>query len=142
VIRAVFDTNTLASVAVARSGAMATLLDAWRTRRVEVVTSQHILDELERTLQKPYFTEHLDEAARERFRFLTRAATTIAITTPVPTIASTLDDNLVLATAESAGVSFLVTGDAELLRLRHYKTTFIVTAREFVVVLETEDSQQ
>jgi predicted nucleic acid-binding protein len=45
-----------------------------------------------------------------------------AITTPIPEVAATHDDNLVIATAESAGVPFLVTGDAELLPFRQYRT--------------------
>jgi predicted nucleic acid-binding protein len=64
VIRAVLDTNTLASASIAKSGPIAALLDAWRARRVGVVISQHIIAELERTLRKPYFAARVDADSR------------------------------------------------------------------------------
>jgi uncharacterized protein len=141
VIQAVFDTNILASASIAKGGPMAALLEAWRARRIGVVVSQHILRELERTLRKPFFAARLDAQSRDEYLALARSGTIAAITTPVPNLASTEDDNLVLATAASASVPYLVTGDAELLRLRRYKSVSIVSAREFAALLALEDPQ-
>jgi predicted nucleic acid-binding protein len=55
VIRAVLDTNALASGAVASSGTLAMLIDAWQNGDFSVIISFAILHELERTLSKPYF---------------------------------------------------------------------------------------
>ena len=140
-IRAVFDTNILATAASARTGPLATLREWWTDGLVEIVTSSHILGELERTLTKPYFASRLDAETHERFLAIVRSAVMTAITTPVPTVASSDDDNLVLATAESAGVSYLVTGDAELLRLRRYNAVTIVSAREFVEMIQLDGSR-
>ena len=50
-ISAVFDANLLASGAIAPAGGtLASIMDAWQDRRVIVVLSVPILDELERTL--------------------------------------------------------------------------------------------
>jgi putative PIN family toxin of toxin-antitoxin system len=141
VIRAVLDTNILASAAAAKTGPLATLRELWTAGLFEVALSSHILGELERTLSKPYFTSRLDAETHERFLAIARSAATTVITTPIPEVASTYEDNLVIATAESAGVPYLVTGNAELLRLRLYKTVFIVSARAFVTLLEIEDPQ-
>jgi putative PIN family toxin of toxin-antitoxin system len=137
VIFAVFDTNVLAACAVASSGALATLLQAWRRGDVRVVVSSHILGELDRALDNDYFAKRL--SANQRQVFLDRLAantTMIVITTPIPTVVSTLGDNLVLATAESAGAPYLITGDRELLRIARYKATEILTPRQFGRVLE------
>lgn len=140
-ILAVLDTNTLASCAIASTGPLAILRDAWQRRQFDVVVSSHILGELERALSKPYFVQRLDEQTREAYLTFARTSTTMtAITTPLPDVAMTRGDNLILATAESAGAAFIVTGDAELLRLRAYKTIAIVSARQFVDVLELESS--
>lgn len=61
-----------------------------------------------------------------------------AITAPLPDVAMTRGDNLVLATGESAGAAFIVTGDAALLRLRAHKTIATVSARQFADALELE----
>ena len=107
-IRAVFDTNVLASGAIAIAGPVAALIDAWRRGEVEIVVSSHILGELARALSNAYFVARLDADTRDAFLTLARTTTVVAITAPIPNVASTEDDNLVLATAESAGVLYLV----------------------------------
>jgi putative PIN family toxin of toxin-antitoxin system len=139
VIVAVFDTNVLASGAIAVTGSVAYLIDAWRHGRLRVVVTSHILGELEHALGNAYFAARLD--AKNRNEFLTLALTTtpiVAITVPIPNAASTRDDNLVLATAESAGAPFLVTGDAELLRIREHKGILILSPRQLRELLEIE----
>lgn len=134
---AVFDTNVLASGAIATGGPVAVLVEAWRRGPLQVVVSSHILDELGRALDNPYFAARLDTQRRAAFLALARTTTTIVpITAPIPNVASTRDDNLVLATADSAGVPYLVTGDRELLRLGQYKETVILSPRQFQELLE------
>jgi uncharacterized protein len=139
VIRAVFDTNVLASGAIAIAGPVATLVDAWRRGEVEIVVSSHILGELDRALNNAYFAARLGADTRNTFLILARTAmTVVAVTAPIPDVASTEDDNLVLATAESCGAPYLVTGDAELLRIGQYKGTVILSPRQFHDLLEIE----
>ena len=57
--RATLDTNILASSAIARTGTIATLFNHWRSGDFELVVSDHILEELERALRKPYFAAWL-----------------------------------------------------------------------------------
>ena len=136
-IRAVFDTNVLASGAIAMTGPAAALIDAWRHGEVQVVVSSHILGELDRALSNAYFVAWLDPDTRNAFLTVARTTSTVvSITAPVPTVASTLEDNLVLATAESAGARYLVTGDAELLRIGQYKGTVILSPRQLHDLLE------
>ena len=136
---AVFDTNVLASGAIAETGSVAFLIDAWRHGRLRVVVSSHILGELERALGNAYFATRLDAHNRDAFLTLARTTTTIVkITVPIPNVASTQDDNIVLATAESAGAPYLVTGDAELLRIGEYKGIMILSPRRFLDLLEAE----
>jgi putative PIN family toxin of toxin-antitoxin system len=137
VIRAVFDTNVLASGAIAITGPVAALIDGWRRGEVEIVVSSHILGELDRVLSNAYFVVRLDGNTRDEFLSLARTTTTVvAITAPIPNVASTQDDNLVLATAESADVPYLGTGDAELLRVQQYKGTVILSPRQLYNLLE------
>lgn len=133
-IRAVLDANTLASGAIATGGTIGALIDTWLVgARYEAVLSTPILDELARALRKPYFVGRLSAHDRELYlAAVRRSATVVAITAPVPSVVRTRADNLVLATAASAGVPYLVTGDAELRRLGRYGNATILTPRQFV----------
>ncbi len=138
-IRIVLDTNVLASGAIAVAGPLAELVDAWRRGDFEVATSPHIAAELERTLRKPYFAGRLPPPLRDEFLALVREiATLVPITFPVPTAVSDRADNLVLATAESAGAAYLVTGDGELQRLARYRTVVILSPSAFRDLLVEE----
>ncbi len=58
-ISAVLDTNTLASGTVTALTPPGQILNAWHAGLFELVTSEDILGELVRTLQKPYFQNHV-----------------------------------------------------------------------------------
>jgi putative PIN family toxin of toxin-antitoxin system len=57
--KVVVDTNVLASGFLNPSIIVAQLLRLWRLGGFELVTSEHILAELEHTLQTPYFRRRL-----------------------------------------------------------------------------------
>jgi hypothetical protein len=42
------------------------------------------------------------------------------------------DDNRILECAETANVSYIISGDEHLLKLRNYRNTKIVSSKEFV----------
>ena len=58
-IRVVLDTNVLVSAVRADRGPLAVIRESWLTGQVQVYVSQPLLDEVERTLTKPYFAARL-----------------------------------------------------------------------------------
>jgi len=110
----VLDTNTLVSGVVgARRGtsAPALIMRRWRTGDIDLVVSDHIIEEVEVAFRKPYFRARLSASRVARTLLLLRTeATLVQITTPVDGIATHPEDDLVLATALSGAASFLVTG--------------------------------
>ena len=135
-IRATLDTNILASSAIARSGTIAKMLNHWRSGDFELVDSDHILQELNRALLKPYFAARLDRSEREAFvSLLFEFATVVEIEEPVPVVLTDLPDNLVLATALSAGAPYVVSGDHALQGLVIHAGVQIVSASQFLVVI-------
>ncbi len=131
-IRAIWDTNTLASGAIARQGVIAVLIDGWRHGDFEIVVSEHILTELERALRKPYFAARLNQADREEFLARVREfANIVQIAEPIPSVLPDRADNMVLATAVSARAPYIVSGDRELQGLGSYQNVRIFSAREF-----------
>ena len=135
-IRVVADTNVLASglAGYANSDSPESrILRAWRQGRLELVTSAAILAELERTLAKRYFARRLSrtdvdqalELLRRRSRFVQNLA-------PVHGIATTPEDDLILATAVSGKAAHLVTGDRQLRRVGEYRGIEVLRARDFL----------
>jgi putative PIN family toxin of toxin-antitoxin system len=142
VIRATIDTSVLAP-AIRRAGqtsyALAPVLQAWRAGSFELIVSEHILDELQRTLATAYFSRYLtstdQQAALDLFRY---DATLVELTVSVQGVATHPEDDAILATALSGHADYLVTNDRQLLRLGVYSSIMIVTPRDFLTILQQD----
>ena len=119
-IRAVLDANTIASGAARfRLGTSppVLVLQAWAHGQFELLISDLLVDEVVRTLSKPYFLTHVEPAVHAAtVSALKDEATCVAITTTASGAATHPEDDVVLATAVSAMAEYLVTGDRQLQR--------------------------
>lgn len=130
------DTNVLAAGFVHPDPPPGQLLQAWRERQYELVTSEYILAELARTFQQPYFRHHLTPAQQSNNLALVRTyATIVTITVEVHGAATHPEDDQILATAVSARADYLVTGDIKLQRLGGYQGVTILSPRAFLDIL-------
>ncbi|OGH13981.1 MAG: putative toxin-antitoxin system toxin component, PIN family [Candidatus Levybacteria bacterium RIFCSPLOWO2_02_FULL_37_10] len=138
-ISAVLDTNILASGALKPSSIPGQILKQWRDDKFELIISQHILSELEETLNKSYFRNILKTQDIDDFlELLLSEAILTLITTTIQGVATHPEDDLVLATAESGKASFVVTGDHGLQNLKQFKNIKIVSPSTFSEILHTE----
>ncbi len=104
----------------------------------ELIISEPILTELECTFQKSYFSQRLAPAQSVvNLALLRREATLMPITAQAQGVATHPEDDLVLATAESAQADYLVTGDKKLQRLGTYHQITILSPREFLALLSS-----
>ena len=140
--RLVIDTNVIVSGIVGFSRAESRpgeLLRLWSAQAFIWCMSSVIVDEVRRTLERPYFLARL--SADERAAALTTIETKtdwIEPTKSVEGVASHPEDDSILATAVSARADALVTGDAQLLALGTYATIRITTVRDILEHLSTE----
>ncbi len=135
-ITAVLDTNVLASGALAHRGAVAEALDALLAGAFQLVLSQEILSELERTLAKPYFSTRLPAGTVTSYiDGLKAIALVTPLTIPVAGVATQPEDDLILSAALSGHADFLVTGDKHLHALGAYQGVQMLTPAEFVQIL-------
>ena len=138
-ITAVLDTNVLAPALRGvgnPANTLGELLRQWRDGRFQLVVSQHILDEVRRTLATPYFSRSLSEQEQlEAVTLLATEAVLTPITASVAGVATHPEDDLILATALSVGVDYLVTGDSKLQRLGSYQGVTILSPRAFLEAL-------
>ncbi len=139
---AVLDTNILASGTLTTSTPPGQILDAWRDGQFNLVVSEHILVELTRTLQKPYFQQRVSPNEVISFiELLQNEATITPIIVKIEGVATHPEDDLTLATALSAQVDYLVTGDGPLMRKigSSYEGITLVTPNDFLTILKDKD---
>lgn len=136
-LKIVLDTNVLASGAVANQGTMKRLMDAWQAEVFQLYISRPILQELQRTLQKPYFAQRIPSSLVVRYlTVLVETSTLVSVASPVPRVATHPEDDFILATAAACEADYLVTGDEQLLKLRSYRGVTIISPYGFCSVLE------
>jgi len=131
------DANVLVVAPLNRRSPPGLIRRAWLAGRIEVVLSEHILAEVARTHQKSYFRARLTEADITEFaEFLDRRALIVEITEVVQGVATHPEDDLILATAVSGNVDYLVTGDERLrARVPSFRGIELVSPAQFVAIL-------
>lgn len=108
-------------------------------REYQLVVSEHILITLDAVPQRPYFAAFLPPERRQSgIAELRTAAVLVESDSTIAGIAEDEDDDLVLGTAVAAGADYLVTGDQGLLAIGAYESVRILTARQFLDILESE----
>lgn len=138
-ISAVLDTNVLASGTVTATTPPGQILDAWRAGQFELITSEHIIEELGQTFQKPYFKNHLNNSDIASFiDLLQNEAIVTPITVRIKGVATHPEDDLTIAAALSAKADYLVTGDQPLLHKvgNSYRGITILTPSDFLKTLQ------
>jgi len=110
----------------------------WLAQRFELIVSDHIIGELVKTLDSTYFSTRVSIRNRSVFLANLDALATIApLLRVVEGIATQPADDLVLAAALNSNADYLVTGDRALLALGTFEGTRIVSAADFIAMLDT-----
>jgi putative PIN family toxin of toxin-antitoxin system len=139
-VRAVIDTNLFVSGLFANQGYTYQLQELWLAGTFELVVSEQILSEIQRTLQKPPIKQRLllQDGEETVITELIRAKATIVTTDRYQTdkIAEDPTDNKFLACALEADAHYVVSGDNHLLALKHFHRIQIVDAKTFVEKIE------
>jgi putative PIN family toxin of toxin-antitoxin system len=134
-VRLVIDTNILISALLVGSSLPAHLIALWREGRFDLLTSADQLDELMRVTRYPRIRERLAPPLAGRLINELREIAVVPKNLPVVTVSPDPDDNYLLGTAAAGAADFLVTGDKrDLLALKLYEGTKIITVRDFLVL--------
>jgi uncharacterized protein len=143
-IRATLDTNVLAPGIITSSQTVnGQVIQAWRENKYSLVLSEAILTELSRTLSEPYFSARLTAAQIEgTINLFHSEATIVPLIVTVAGVATHPEDDLILVTALSGRVDYLVTRDEKLhKKVQEYKGVAIVSLRIFLQRLR-EDAKK
>ena len=142
-MRVVLDTNVLVSGFSSPHGAPGQLLALWLAGIYDLILSQPIQTETERTFREPYFAQRLTVAQQQaNLMLLRREAEIVEITAAVQGIAPSPADDLILATAVSGGAEYLVTGDRAFAAVGSYQEVELLSPRSFLDLLSTDEEEQ
>jgi hypothetical protein len=131
-LRLVIDTNVLVSALLVGTSLPAHLVVLWREGVFDLLTSAEQLDELMRVTRYPKIRERLTPALAGRLVNELRETAIVVKDLPTVTLCADPEDNYLLAMAATGAADFLVTGDKhDLLGLRLYEGTKIITVRDF-----------
>jgi len=131
-VKAVFDTNVLIA-AFLTEGVCSKLLVRARKGECDLILSHDIIREFEKVLDKKFGLSQqeiydvravLSEATKEIIRKVN----------PIDPVCRDKDDNKILACALAADADLLVTGDDDLLVMKKYGRTRIISPKEFEAI--------
>jgi len=144
VIRAVLDTNLLVSYLLTHRPPIATLIEEHLARgRFILVSATVLLQELERVLRYPRLQRYYTEEERRRYVALVAALSeVVALPESVPRICRDPDDDWVIACAVAGQADAIVSGDKDLLALRWAGKIPILSAAQFLSLLEEQQAQE
>lgn len=133
-MKVVFDTNVLVSAFVSE-GVCSKLLGRARRGQFQLITSSFILKEFEAVLLKKCSATKGE--TKQALRILTEAVSDIV--KPSQTLSGICrdpDDDNILSCILAASSDYLDTGDSDLLQMRDFRGTRIITPRDFEILFE------
>ncbi len=130
--KVLLDSNVLISVLIF-GGKPEKIYNLILEKQIIPVTSPILIGELTETLSKKF---NFELNRIEQFESIIKRHFIIVRPKQTLNILSDIDDNRVLEAAEEVGCDYIITGDNELLDLATYKNTKIVSAAQFLNILE------
>lgn len=128
-LRAVIDTNIFIA-AILKSKTCLAIFEAIKEEKFQLVTSEDMLNELVTSSARAQF----DFSEKERKEMYDVVRETAELFVPAEEVTDCRDpkDNMVLECALSGKADFIVTRDRDLLSLRKFKHTRILTPHKFI----------
>ena len=133
--RVVLDTNIFVSMAL--GGQVGKLNDEWRVGKFILVVSDEIVSEYLNVLQRPKL--HLKSRTIAAIvNRVYRKAEFVEPEEKILVVLADTSDNKFIEAASEGRTDYIVSGDKHLLDIKEYKSIPIITAREFIDILEAE----
>jgi len=105
--------------------------------KIDILFSRELFNELETTAKRRKFRRYFDTVQVEALlQMLVEIVEIIAVRSVVE-ICRDSEDNFLLALAQDGGADYLITGDRDLLTLKKFGKTKIVTIKDFEKISNT-----
>ena len=112
---------------------MDSLLELLFQHKISLLFSNELLQEIAVTIQKPKLKRHFGMNALEEMLTAFEPYIEIIEVNTLVEVCRDPKDNFLLALAKDGKADFLITGDADLLVLKKYASTKIITYTDFIM---------
>lgn len=134
-LRAVVDVNVLVSAQLNAHGPPAHVYRAWLAGSFELVSSEHLIEELELDSARPRLAPRLHVRAIPAMVARLRSDAVVVDDPPAPRVVRAPKDDYLVAVAQAGRAHVIVTGDRHLLDLEGLEPR-AMTPRAFLDVVE------
>jgi len=131
----ILDVNIWVSFAIGKQ--MRKVYDLVLQNDVEILVCSQLLEEFKLTLQKPKLQKYITpERSQLAFELIEQTATFITLKSNIRLVRDVKDDYL-LVLAKDGIADFLITGDNDLLVLKQFENTKILTFSEYLSLVHS-----
>ena len=131
-MKVVLDTNVLIS-AIMFGGKSRDILEMGISGKIKIAVSQDILKELAEVLVDKKFRVPVS-FVQQTIHELSEITELVIVTDRITVIKDDPDDNHILECAVSAKADYIVSGDSDLLGLKHFKKIKILSPSDFLLL--------
>ncbi|MES2767291.1 MAG: putative toxin-antitoxin system toxin component, PIN family [Bacteroidota bacterium] len=135
--RIVIDTNLWISFLISNS--YNKLDEFLLSGKIRIFFSAELLDEISVTITKPKLRKHFGSYALEKMLLYFEPFIDIITVKSIVSVCRDSNDNFLLALAKDSKADFLLTGDRDLLDIKKFDKTKIVTITSFLELLKDQD---
>ena len=129
-LRIVLDTNVLVSATI-RRGNQFEILQLGKLKKIQIITSQEILDEVKEVLSRPKFG-FPENQIKEIVEEIKNLSIIVYPTDKVDIVKEDPDDNRIIECAIAGKADYIISGDNHLLELKEYLGIKIVNSADFM----------
>jgi hypothetical protein len=129
----ILDTNWYISYLIKSSDSRLTVI--LNDEHINIIASDKLIEELRNTIKSKKFRKYFSIAGAEQFIELLKEVALLCNPTSSIAICRDPKDNFLLALAKDSKTTFLITGYKDLLVLKQFENTSIITLTEFLEYL-------
>jgi len=138
-LKIIIDTNVVISFLITNSDFIKKVTELKNLRKIDLYSTLEIFEEIKNTLQKPKIKELLKVNPKKVASFMALYKYKHIFEKPSHSVNICRDpkDNKFLELSKTVQADFLITGDKDLLELKQFENTKILSPSEFLVKLHT-----
>jgi len=137
-IKIVLDTNTLISAIGWKEGKPRKVFEGCLSGKYRLIESTDLIKEFLKVMKRPKFDFISEEEVQTFVLNLLQISELIESKTKIDAVKSDPTDNIVLECAFEAKADYIISGDEHLLKLKEFEGITILTAAEFLNLMNKE----
>lgn len=132
-MKVVIDTNVFVSGIFWEGNFCSNIIEKWKKRKFDLITSMDILDEFVRTL-KSFKIRMADDMINEQRNLIIENSTIVESTTKIDIVKGDPDDDKFIEAAVAGKADIIISQDKHLLKIEEYNRIKIISPEEALLI--------